>query len=73
MGRANPESAWTWALSIGGGNRMSALQSAYSNLRRKDPNIAQEMLQSANLSPDEVKAVQSVPQQISGGVFYAPF
>ena len=58
-----PESAWTWALSVQGAEqRTRALQLAYLGLRQKDPTIAQSMLQSANLPPEEIKALQQHPQ-----------
>jgi hypothetical protein len=54
-----PESAWTWALSVQKPeNRMSALQLAYMSLTRKDPAIAKQLLQDANLSASETDALK---------------
>ncbi|MHA3772387.1 hypothetical protein ACXR0O_12710 [Verrucomicrobiota bacterium sgz303538] len=53
---SEPETAWTWALGIETpGQRMGALQIAYMGLRKKDPAIAKQLLQSANLSPAETQ------------------
>jgi hypothetical protein len=55
---SEPESAWTWALSIGTpGARLSALQLAYMGLEKKDPKIAQQLLQSAPFTPEESKMI----------------
>jgi hypothetical protein len=57
-----PEKAWTWALSIQTpAQKTGALQSAYEGLRRKDPTIAEQFLQNANLSSADAKAVQQNP------------
>jgi len=54
LARSEPESAWTWALSIGStDSKVRALQVAYESLLKKDPAVAQQMLQSANLSAHE--------------------
>ena len=59
LSATEPESAWTWALSIRDpGERQGALQLAYAAMRKKDPGIAQQMLQNANLSVTEAKALQ---------------
>ena len=59
-----PEDAWTWALSVqASGNRLSALQVAYTGLTKRDPARAQQFLQSADLSSDEIAAVQQPPQR----------
>ena len=59
---AQPESAWTWALSIQTpAQKIGALQSAYAGLRRKDPALAEQFLQSANLPPGDAKTVRTDP------------
>ena len=59
-----PESAWTWALSIQTpAQKIGALQSAYAGLRRKDPALAEQFLQSANLPPADAKTVRTNPPQ----------
>jgi hypothetical protein len=69
MSRSEPESAWTWAMSIETpARRTAALQSAYTALRQKDPNIAREMLQGANLGADELKALERMPEPSKSGV-----
>ncbi len=58
LARSEPETAWTWALSVANADRRrGALQAAYVGLLEKDAGIAQQMLQSANLPPAEVKAI----------------
>jgi hypothetical protein len=70
MVSVEPESAWTWAMSIESSNhRSSALQVAYMALQRKDPAIARDMLQSANLTADEVKALEKAPKAQTGTLF----
>ena len=55
---SEPESAWTWARSIADpARRLSALQLAYLGLRQKDPAIAKQMIDSANLSRGEIDAI----------------
>jgi hypothetical protein len=55
---SEPESAWTWALSITTPEqRAGALQIAYAGLRKKDPAIAQKMLEGSNLSAAETKSL----------------
>jgi hypothetical protein len=59
-----PETAWAWALNIGDkGQRMSAIQTVYQTMRSKDAAIAEQMLQGASLSPDEMKVLQNLPRQ----------
>ena len=59
-----PETAWAWALNIGDkGQRMSAIQTVYRTMRNKDAAMADQWLQSASLSPDEIKVLQNVPSQ----------
>ena len=51
---SEPETAWTWALSINSQEyRLSALQLAYMGLEKKDPKIAQQLLQSTPFTPEE--------------------
>ena len=51
---SEPETAWTWALSIGTAEaRLAALQLAYMGLEKKDPKIAQQLLQSTPFTPEE--------------------
>jgi hypothetical protein len=51
---SEPETAWTWALSIAApGSRLAALQLAYMGLEKKDPKIAQQFLQSTPFTPEE--------------------
>jgi hypothetical protein len=78
MSNSEPETAWTWALSIETpGNRINALHDAYLGLHRKDPAIAREMLQSANLSEFEARAMEKAAaqaaQQPNRGAIYRPF
>ena len=59
---AQPESAWTWALSIQTpAQKIGALQSAYAGLRRNDPAMAEQFLRSANLPPADAKTVRQPP------------
>ena len=59
---AQPESAWTWALSIQTpAQKIGALQSAYAGLRSRDPALAEQFLQSANLPPADAKTVRTNP------------
>ena len=59
LARNQPENAWTWALSIETPQRrLQALQLAYALTRDRDPSVAENLLQSANLSPEEMKALQ---------------
>ncbi len=59
-----PETAWAWALNIGDkGQRMSAIQTVYRTMRSKDAAVAEQMLQGASLSPDEMKVLQNLPRQ----------
>jgi hypothetical protein len=59
LGNTQPESAWTWALSVTDPTqRNSALQVAYMSLHKKDAAVAQQMLQSASLSPQEVELLR---------------
>jgi len=54
-----PEDAWTWALSVTTPeNRINALQMAYMGLNRKNPAIAQQLLQDAHLPAGETAALQ---------------
>ena len=54
-----PETAWTWALSIGNeDSRRSSLQFAYWGLQKKDPAIAEQMLKSANLPEAQMEALR---------------
>ena len=57
-----PESAWTWALSIQTpAQKIGALQSAYKALRDKDPGLAEQFLQTASLPPADAKTVRQPP------------
>jgi hypothetical protein len=59
LSNSAPESAWTWAMSIATPqNRINALQIAYMGLTRKDPVIAKQLLQDANLTPAESDALK---------------
>jgi hypothetical protein len=59
---SQPESAWTWALSIQTpAQKIGALQSAYTELRKKDFAMAEQFLQNANLPPDDAKTVRQNP------------
>ena len=59
---AQPETAWTWALSIQTpAQKIGALQSAYAELRNKDSVMAEQFLQSANLPPTDAKTVRQPP------------
>ena len=59
---AQPESAWTWALSIQTpAQKIGALQSAYASLQKNDPALAEQFLQSANLPPADAKTVRQNP------------
>ena len=62
LAHTQPESAWTWALSIQTpAQKIGALQSAYEGLRNKDPALAEQFLQSANLPPADAKTVRQTP------------
>ncbi len=67
LSESAPESAWTWALSIETPqNRMNALAVAYMGLTRKDPAIAQQLLQDAKLPAGVADALrQQFAQPIS--------
>ena len=59
---SQPESAWTWALSIQTpAQKIGALQTAYAGLRRKDPALAEQFLQRASLPPGDAKTVRQNP------------
>ena len=78
LNTSQPETAWAWALNIGDkGTRMSAIQTVYRTMRNKDAAIAEQMLQGASLSPDEIKVLQNVPNEgpirVSGSGFLRPF
>jgi hypothetical protein len=56
-----PETAWNWALSIGDESvRFNALQLAYMGLRKKDPTVAAQMIESANLPPQQLEGLRTI-------------
>lgn len=60
---SQPETAWTWALSIGGEQeRFNALQLAYMGMRRKNPEAAAQLLEGANLPPQQLEALRKAQQ-----------
>ncbi len=62
IAHSQPESAWTWALSIQTpAQKVGALQSAYAGLRNKDFGMAEQLLQSAHLPPADAKTVRQPP------------
>src|SRR4030095_4882663 len=61
LSMTQPETAWNWALSIGDeGVRFSALQLAYMGLRKKDPAVAAQMAESANLPPQQLEGLRKI-------------
>jgi hypothetical protein len=64
IGRSEPETAWSWALSVQAPvQRQHALRQAFTMLQQKDPALAQQMVQGANLPGSEATALlQQVPQ-----------
>lgn len=55
---SQPETAWQWALNISSNEkRVEALRMAYVGLQMKDPAIAKQMLQSAQLPPGQAEAI----------------
>lgn len=61
--QSQPETAWTWALSIGGEQeRFNALQIAYIGMRQKNPEAAAQLLESANLPPQQLEALRKNQQ-----------
>jgi hypothetical protein len=52
----HPSEAWSWALEIKDeGRRLSVMQNVYSQAFFKNPAAADELAQSANLSPEQIK------------------
>lgn len=64
IGRSEPEAAWTWALSVQTPEqRQHALRQAFTMLQQKDPALAQQMVQGANLpGPEATALLRQVPQ-----------
>ena len=63
LATSEPETAWTWALTIGGeGQRLGALSTVYANLRQRNPDAAAQLLASANLSPQLVERLRKTPE-----------
>jgi hypothetical protein len=61
LSMTQPETAWNWALSITDeGVRYSALQLAYMGLRKKNPTVAAQMIESANLPPQQLEGLRSI-------------
>jgi hypothetical protein len=61
LSMTQPETAWNWALSITDeGVRFSALQLAYMGLHKKDPTVAAQMLESANLPPQQFDGLRKM-------------
>lgn len=55
-----PETAWTWALTIAGEQeRLNALQLAYMGLRRKNPESAAQLLEASNLPPKQLEVLRT--------------
>jgi hypothetical protein len=64
LGRSEPETAWTWALSVQAPvHRQLALRQAYMMLQQKDPALALQMVQSANLPGTEATALLQQQKQ----------
>jgi hypothetical protein len=64
LGRSEPETAWTWALSVQAPEqRHRALRQAFMMLQQKDPALALQMVQGANLpGPEATALLLQVPQ-----------
>ncbi len=57
--RTEPQAAWDWALSIKSEQlRIGSIQLAYTGMKKKDAATAEQMLDSANLPPERVKAIR---------------
>jgi hypothetical protein len=64
LSMTQPETAWKWALSIrDDGVRFSALQLAYMGLKKKDSALAAQMLESANLPPQQSDGLRKIMPQ----------
>jgi hypothetical protein len=64
LSMTQPETAWKWASSIADtGVRFSALQLAYMGLKKKDPALAAQMLESANLPPQQFEGLRKIMPQ----------
>jgi hypothetical protein len=60
--QSQPETAWTWAMSIENQQlRRSSLQFAYWGLQKKDAGAAEQMLKAANLPKDQMEALRKSP------------
>jgi hypothetical protein len=58
---SQPETAWSWAMTIGAeGTRLSALQLAYMGMRQKNPKAADQLLESSNLPPQHLEALRKM-------------
>jgi hypothetical protein len=63
LSESQPETAWNWALRISDEQaRMNALQLAHMGLRRKNPEAADQLLQSANLPPQVTEHFRKAQQ-----------
>jgi hypothetical protein len=59
-----PAAAWTWALSIGDPSmRLKSLQEAAVSLHGRDASSARQLVQSAELTPDEKAALLKIVSQ----------
>jgi hypothetical protein len=59
LARSEPETAWTWALSIQSDQaRADAMRMAYMGLRKKDPAIAEQMIEGSNLPAEQLKTLR---------------
>jgi hypothetical protein len=61
LSMTQPETAWSWALNITGEDaRFRSLQIAYLGLRKKDPELAAQMLESARLPQDQFEHLRKM-------------
>jgi len=62
--QSNPQTAFSWALSIGDDTmRQKGLRNAASELYRSSPALAQQVMQASNLSPEQQSALYQQAQR----------
>ncbi len=66
IARDDPESAWTWAANISdNGMRLDSLQTAFAQMKERDPQRARQLLNAPHLSASERTVLQGALEQSS--------